>query len=74
MLRSDLLIGSEPATRTDLSPNLLRASRRFGQATIMGQLEQLVVTGRHLTTSNAKPFKYSVSGMAGITGWSGDWL
>lgn|GEM_PF-5049427 len=26
------------------------------------------------TTSKAQPFKYSVSGIAGMTGWSGDWL
>ena len=28
----------------------------------------------YLTTSNANPFKYSVSGIAGMIGWSGDWL
>jgi len=27
----------------------------------------------YLTTSNAKPFKYSVSGIIGMTGWSGLW-
>jgi len=29
---------------------------------------------RQRATSNAKPFKYSVSAMTGMTGWSGDWL
>jgi hypothetical protein len=29
---------------------------------------------RHLTNSNAKPFRYSVSGIEGMMGWSGDWL
>lgn len=34
----------------------------------------LVCLHFYLTTSNAKPFRYSVSGIAGMTGWSGDWL
>src|ERR1051325_9632367 len=29
-------------------------------------------SARHRTSSNANPFKYSVSGIIGITGWSGD--
>src|SRR5690349_9890599 len=30
------------------------------------------VAGNYRTISNAKPLRYSVSGIIGITGWSGD--